>query len=32
MKKSLRKTDPEIYELIEAEAQRRRVGLEMIPS
>src|SRR3989338_10972756 len=32
MKKTLRKTDPEIYELIEAEAQSRRVGLEMIPS
>lgn len=29
---SLRESDPEIYELIEAELQRRRVGLEMIPS
>lgn len=29
---TLKKTDPEIYELIEAEKQRRREGLEMIPS
>ena len=29
---NLRETDPEIYELIEAEKQRRREGLEMIPS
>jgi glycine hydroxymethyltransferase len=28
----LQKTDPKIYELIEAEKQRRREGLEMIPS
>ena len=28
----LQETDPEIYELIEAEKQRRREGLEMIPS
>ncbi len=32
MKQSLQQTDPEIYELIEAELQRRRDGLEMIPS
>lgn len=29
---ALKQTDPEIYELIEAEKQRRREGLEMIPS
>jgi glycine hydroxymethyltransferase len=29
---TLKGTDPEIYELIEAEKQRRREGLEMIPS
>jgi glycine hydroxymethyltransferase len=29
---TLKETDPEIYELIEAEKQRRREGLEMIPS
>lgn len=28
----LKQTDPQIYELIEAEKQRRREGLEMIPS
>lgn len=28
----LKQTDPKIYELIEAEKQRRREGLEMIPS
>lgn len=28
----LKKTDPKIYELIEAETQRRKEGLEMIPS
>lgn len=28
----LKETDPQIYELIEAEKQRRREGLEMIPS
>lgn len=28
----LKKSDPKIYELIEAEKQRRRDGLEMIPS
>lgn len=32
MKQSLQQTDPEIYELIEAELQRRKDGLEMIPS
>ena len=32
MEKNLKKQDPEIAELIEAELQRRRVGLEMIPS
>ena len=32
MKQSLQQTDPEIYELIEAELQRRKKGLEMIPS
>jgi glycine hydroxymethyltransferase len=31
-KEFLKKTDPEIYELVEAELQRRRFGLEMIPS
>ena len=30
--KTLKGTDPEIYELIEAELQRRKDGLEMIPS
>lgn len=29
---TLQQTDPQIYELIEAEKQRRREGLEMIPS
>jgi len=29
---SLQQQDPEIYELVEAELQRRRAGLEMIPS
>jgi len=29
---SLKQNDPKIYELIEAEKQRRREGLEMIPS
>jgi glycine hydroxymethyltransferase len=29
---TLKQTDPKIYELIEAEKQRRREGLEMIPS
>lgn len=29
---TLQQTDPEIYEIIEAEKQRRRKGLEMIPS
>ncbi len=28
----LKQTDPKVYELIEAEKQRRREGLEMIPS
>ena len=32
MNSSLKQTDPKIYELIEAEKQRRREGLEMIPS
>ena len=31
-KTSLQQSDPEVYELIEAELQRRREGLEMIPS
>jgi len=31
-KRNLQQTDPEIAELIEAETQRRRDGLEMIPS
>jgi len=31
-KKNLREQDPEIAELVEAELQRRKVGLEMIPS
>jgi len=31
-RKSLKRTDPKIYELIEAEKKRRREGLEMIPS
>ena len=31
-KKTLQQQDPEIAELVEAELQRRRVGLEMIPS
>ena len=30
--KNLQNTDPEIYELIQAELKRRREGLEMIPS
>lgn len=30
--KNLKKTDPKIYELIEAEKKRRQEGLEMIPS
>jgi len=30
--KNLQQTDPEIYELIEAEKKRRQEGLEMIPS
>ncbi|TSC75232.1 MAG: glycine hydroxymethyltransferase [Parcubacteria group bacterium Gr01-1014_30] len=29
---TLKQTDPEVYEIIEAEKQRRREGLEMIPS
>jgi len=29
---TLKQTDPKIYEIIEAEKQRRREGLEMIPS
>ncbi|MDO8470615.1 MAG: serine hydroxymethyltransferase [bacterium] len=32
MNQFLSKTDPEIYDLIEAETKRRREGLEMIPS
>ena len=32
MKQSLQQTDPEIYELVEAELERRKKGLEMIPS
>lgn len=32
MKTSLQKSDPKVYELIEAELQRRKNGLEMIPS
>lgn len=32
MNTSLKQNDPQIYELIEAEKQRRREGLEMIPS
>lgn len=31
-KKYLQQSDPEVFELIEAELQRRREGLEMIPS
>jgi len=31
-RKNLKKTDPKIYELIEAEKKRRQEGLEMIPS
>ncbi|HEA84408.1 MAG TPA: serine hydroxymethyltransferase [Candidatus Wildermuthbacteria bacterium] len=32
MKSSLKNTDPKIYELVEAELQRQRGGLELIPS
>lgn len=32
MNKNLEQSDPQIFELIEAEKQRRREGLEMIPS